>query len=271
MDILIKQEIERRGQLALKLAEQSALIAMNYLGKARQWSKQDSSPVTEADIAIDQQLQQAISAAFPDDAILSEEGVDDRTRLNKDYCWVIDPIDGTKEFIRQSNDFCIMIGLCYKGAPVYGVIHIPQTNEVFYGGPGFDTRLRRHGVNISLANKELPGNTVLMSRSNRGQVVLPYLEENNLKPLKCGSSGVKACRLIDGTAQHYIHGTTICEWDAAAADALVKGAGGYFKAMNGQDFTYNKVDPTIDGIIASFNLQRVEDISQYFSTRLSFN
>jgi 3'(2'), 5'-bisphosphate nucleotidase len=236
MDNLL-EHIEKRALLAFQLAEESAKIAMDFLGKARQWDKEDSSPVTEADLAIDNQLQEGIRAAFPDDAILSEEGADDKERLEKDICWIIDPIDGTKEFIRQSNDFCVMIGICYKGAPVYGVIHIPQTGEVFYGGPEFGASLKVNNKEVALPHKENLNETVLMSLSKRGQIVLPYLEENNLTALRCGSSGVKACRLIDGTAQHYIHGTTICEWDTAAADALVRGAGAFFRGMDGDEFT----------------------------------
>ena len=268
---MLKKSFEERGLLALSISHKSAEIALEYLGKAKQWDKKDSSPVTEADLAIDKQLQADISEAYPDDAILSEEGVDEKERLNKDFCWVIDPIDGTKEFIRQSPDFCVMIGICYKGDPVFGVINIPKTGEIFYGGPGFGVSMKRNGEVVNLPEAQLHGEDILVSRSSSIEVVRPYFEERNMKAIPIGSSGVKACRLIDGTAQHYIHGTTIHEWDTAAADALVRGYGGFFTAMNGERFRYNKIKPTIDGVIASFNQEKVQDISSFFEDRLTFN
>ena len=270
MDTSLKEEIEKRARLAKDISKKSAGIAMDFFGRARQWDKKDSSPVTEADIAIDRQLQKDIAAVFNSDAILSEEGVDNTSRLNKDFCWIIDPIDGTKEFIAQRHDFCVMIGICYKGVPVYGVINIPATGEIFSGGEGFGVALEMEDNAVRLPEKGLDGNKVLISRSHRSTLVTPYIEENSLTPVPCGSSGVKACRLIDGSAQHYIHGTTIHEWDAAAADAIVRGAGGWFRAMNSDEFFYNKPAPTIDGIIASFCYERVKDISSFFADRLTF-
>ena len=132
MDKSLKEEIEKRARLAKDISKKSARIAMDFFGKARQWDKKDSSPVTEADIAIDRQLQQDIADVFSADAILSEEGADDTSRLDKDFCWIIDPIDGTREFIAKRPDFCVMVGICYKGVPVYGVINIPATGEIWF-------------------------------------------------------------------------------------------------------------------------------------------
>ena len=266
----VKELIRERGQAAYKLSFNCAKIALDYLGKSKTWNKKDSSPVTEADLAIDLYLQKNIKELFPTDAILSEEAEDNSNRQESDICWIIDPIDGTKEFIKKTNEFCVMIGICFKGDPLFGVIHIPLTKEVFYGGPEFGVTLKKDGENIILPEIEPEGNRVLVSRSHRKDIVLPYVEEFGLNGISCGSSGVKACRLIDQTAHHYIHGTTIHEWDTAAADAILRGAGGYFTDISGQPITYNKSIPEVNGVIGSFSQNAVNNISEFFAERVSF-
>lgn len=270
MDKDIFEKIRDRGQAAYELSYKCAEIARNYLGKSKTWNKNDSSPVTEADIAIDLHLQSNIKKMFPEDAILSEEAEDNSQRQNADFCWIIDPIDGTKEFIKQTNEFCVMIGICYKGDPSYGVINIPLTNEIFYGGQDYGINLKKDGEVSTLPEIDLNGSNVLVSRSHRKDIVLPYVEDKGMNGISCGSSGVKACRLIDQTAHHYIHGTIIHEWDTAAADALVRAAGGYFTDISGQKVIYNKPTPTVNGVIASFSKDSINDISEFFTERVSF-
>ena len=270
MNDALKYEIERRAALAREISRKSAEIALDFFGNAEIWNKEDSSPVTEADIAIDRQLTKEISSNFPDDAILSEESADTPSRLDKDFCWIIDPIDGTKEFIARRDDFCVMIGIAYKDIPVYGVINIPRTGELFYGGENFGVNLEINNSPVKLPDVRQDGDKILISRSHRRKIVLPYVEKKNLQAISCGSSGVKACRLVDGSADHYLHGTTIHEWDAAAADAIIRGAGGYFRGMDSKPFSYNKPQPLIHGIIGSFNFDRVLDVSSFFANRLSF-
>lgn len=265
MNTKLREQISLRAKLAYDISKQGAAIAMDFFGHAEKWNKQDSSPVTEADIAIDKALQEAISQAFPQDGILSEETEASDSRFNKDFVWVIDPIDGTKEFISQSKDFCIMIGICYKGEPVYGVTHLPVTGEIFYGGEAFGAFLDFEGKTTQLNQQNLSGNKVLTSRSHSVEVVVPYLEARQLESIRCGSSGVKACRLVDQTAQHYIHGTTIHEWDTASADALVRGAGGYFTTLDGKPIVYNKAEPTVEGVIATFSKNQLLDIRDFFA------
>lgn len=266
----VKEKIQERGQAAYQLSYKCAEIARDFLGKSKTWNKNDSSPVTEADLAIDLYLQKSIKEMFPEDAILSEEGEDNSPRQSAKICWIIDPIDGTKEFIKQTNEFCVMIGICYNGEPSYGVINIPLTNEIFYGGEGFGINLKKDGNVTTLPKIDINGPNVLVSRSHRKDIVLPYIEHKGMNDISCGSSGVKACRLIDQTAHHYIHGTIIHEWDVAAADALVRAAGGYFTDLSGQKIAYNKPAPKVNGVIASFSKDSVNEISEFFTERVSF-
>ena len=270
MDKDIKEKIRERGHAAYKLSYRCAEIARDYLGKSKTWNKNDSSPVTEADLAIDLYLQKNLKEMFPEDAILSEEAEDKSNRKDSELCWIIDPIDGTKEFIKQTNEFCVMIGLCYKGDPVFGVINIPLCNEIFYGGPGFGITLKKDGEVFTLPTANTKGENVLISRSHRKDIVLPYVHERGYNGISCGSSGVKACRLIDQTAHHYIHGTVIHEWDTAAADALIRAAGGYFTDISGRKVIYNKPVPEVNGVIATFTEDKITDISEFFAERVSF-
>ncbi len=270
MNDSLKNEILKRGQFAVEISHRCAEIALEFLGKSKSWNKSDSSPVTEADLAIDQYLQSQIKQFFPHDAILSEESEDISARNDCDICWIIDPIDGTKEFIKQSDEFCVMIGICYKGEPLYGVIHIPVTKEIFYGGEYFGVNWMKNNSQMNLPEINPLGNGVLISRSHRKDIVLPYVENYGLQGVPCGSSGVKACRLIDQTAHHYIHGTTIHEWDTAAADALVRGAGGYFTDICGQPIIYNKPIPKVNGVIGTFSKPEISKITNFFAPRLAF-
>ena len=264
MNDLLKNKITQRATAAYDMSIDAAKVAMDFFGKAKKWNKKDSSPVTEADIAIDKVLQSTIADRFPKDAILSEETEASDSRFEKDFVWIIDPIDGTKEFIRQSNDFCIMIGICYKGEPVYGVTHIPATGEIFYGGEAFGSYMDVNGRTTKLNQQFVDGNKVLTSRSHSVEIVIPYLESRKLDGIPCGSSGVKACRLVDQTAQHYLHGSTIHEWDTASADALVRGAGGYFTTLDGNPIIYNKPTPTVEGVIATFSKKQLLDVRDFF-------
>lgn len=265
MEDSLKDKIQSRADAAYDMSIEAAKVAMDFFGKAKKWHKKDSSLVTEADIAIDKVLQNAISDSFPNDAILSEETEASDSRFNKEFVWIIDPIDGTKEFISQSNDFCVMIGICYKGEPVYGVTNIPATGEIFYGGEAFGSYLDLDGKTTPLNQQTHDGIKVLTSRSHSVEIVLPYIKSRKLESIRCGSSGVKACRLVDQSAQHYIHGSTIHEWDTASADALVRGAGGYFTALNGEPIVYNKPNPTVEGVIATFSKNQLLDVRDFFT------
>ena len=183
------------------------------------------------------------------------------------FTWIIDPIDGTKEFIAQRADFCIMLGLCYKNEPVYGVIDIPLTNEIFYGGGHFGVTYKKNGDELELPVERLMSDKVMVSRSHNRGIVDPYIIDRGMTAVACGSAGVKVCRLIDGSAGHYVHATNVHEWDTAAADALIRGAGGYLCDFTGREVVYGKPGAEVAGVIASFDKERIEDIANYFSGR----
>ena len=116
---------------------------MDFFGRAKTWDKPDESPVTEADLAVDKLIRGGLEALFPEDGILSEELEDSDERLGRDFVWILDPIDGTKEFIAGRNDFCVMLGLVHKQHVCYSFVAIPATGELFEGGPGIGLRIEK--------------------------------------------------------------------------------------------------------------------------------
>ena len=129
--------------------------------------KEDNSPVTKADKAADKIIRKILSEAFPSYALLTEESFDDKSRLDNDYVWIVDPVDGTKDFVAKNDEFTVNIGLAYKHKGVLGVILSPVTGEIFYGVEGLGSFYLENKdakpVQIH-CNDKLENLTVLLSR-----------------------------------------------------------------------------------------------------------
>ena len=129
----LTQELE----FVAKLAREAATIVNTfYIGSSEVRYKPGDEPVTEADRSANQHIVTRIRARFPNDGLLSEESKDDLTRLHNDRVWIIDPLDGTKEFIARNGEFSIMIGLAVAGRPVLGVVQQPATGLLYAGAVG---------------------------------------------------------------------------------------------------------------------------------------
>ena len=235
------------------MAREASTLAMSYYGNAKSWDKEDATPVTEADLAIDQFIQKEIAKNFPQDACLSEEAKDNKKRLEQDYVWIIDPIDGTKGFIQENGEFAVMIGLTYKGKTSFGVVALPASNEIFYGGTNLGIHCQKDDKDIELPPFNPTGNRVFLSRHHLDPKVKDFVDKMNYQSLSCGSVGVKVCRILQGKGEHYIHSSNVGEWDTAAPEALLKAAGGTFVGQDGKELTYNKIIPKTAGMIASIN------------------
>jgi len=208
--------------------------------------KSDNSPVTKADKAADEIIRQFLYSHFPTYAILTEESSDDKSRLNNDFVWIVDPIDGTKEFVAHNDEFTVNIGLSYKNMPVLGVILIPVTGEIYYASKGngafyFDGKKT---VKIHVNNKK-SNLTTLVSRFHSNET-----EENTIKKhsdvikhqRKVGAS-IKGCLIAKGEAElSYRFSSNTKEWDTCAMQAIVEEAGGYILKLDGKPITYNRDD-----------------------------
>jgi myo-inositol-1(or 4)-monophosphatase len=210
--------------------------------------KAGHDPVTEADRAIDAVLRQNLLR--DGEGWLSEESVDDRSRLEKACVWVVDPLDGTREFVKGIPEFCVSIGYVENGRPVAGGIHNPATNETFLGS--IDCGVLYNGKPARPSQRTaLPGALTLASRSEVKRGEWKPFENGPLQIRAMGSVAYKLALVAAGLADITFTLTPKNEWDVAAGAALVESAGGFIGTLNGSTFRANNRDPLLSGLIAS--------------------
>lgn len=211
--------------------------------------KADDSPVTQADRKADELIRRRLLEAFPHHGMLSEENIDKQNPLDKRSCFIVDPVDGTKEFVRRSDQFGVNIALSDNGQSVMGVIYIPATRKIFYAVRGrgsfradVDDAGRLSGVlknQVSNRKKDL---IMTMSQPFPGKKTAALIEkykEYIASILYVGSS-IKGCMIASGEADIYYRFGHTSEWDTAAMQAIVEEAGGIVRQMDGSLLTYNR-------------------------------
>ena len=210
--------------------------------------KEDHSPLTIADKASNDIICKDLMKLTPDIPILSEEGksIDYKERKDWDTFWLIDPLDGTKEFIKKNGEFTVNIALIESGCPVLGIVHAPILNITWYGSLNLGSFIIKDKKKISI-NVETPADNqtikVVSSRSHSNNPKLENFLKNldNHELVKMGSS-IKICLVADGSAHFYPRFGPTMEWDTAAAHAVVKYAGGNILDLNTDaELIYNKV------------------------------
>jgi myo-inositol-1(or 4)-monophosphatase len=204
-------------------------------------------PVTEADRAVDDVLRKTLLR--PGEGWLSEETVDDFTRLDKQRVWVVDPLDGTREFVQGIPEFCVSIAMVENGIPVAGGICNPATDELILGS--LDTGVTYNGKPAQPSQrKDLHGALVLASRSEvkRGEWEQFESAAFNIKPM--GSVAYKLGLVAAGLADLTFTLVPKNEWDVAAGAALVASAGGWTLKLDNSPLRCNQRDPLISGLLA---------------------
>jgi len=220
-----------------------------YEGEYTVRDKSSDSPVTEADTEANQCIHEHITAAFPDDGWLSEETRDSHERLARRRVWIVDPLDGTKEFTQHIPEFCVCIALVNDGAPVVGVNYNPVTDELFAGAEG-------HGLQVNGAparctdTADVAQARVLASRSEdkRGEWD-PY--KSLMKVELTGSVAFKLGLIAAGRADGTFSLTPKHEWDVCSGAALILAGGGRITDCHGVPLRFNSEKPLLPGIIAT--------------------
>ena len=207
-------------------------------------AKEDDSPLTKADMASNSKIVAKLEALTPDIPIISEEfGLPDfKIRSTWSRYWLIDPLDGTKEFVNRNGEFTVNIALIENSRPVFGVVHVPVTGATYIGCEGAGAEIRdEHGTRkIQVAEKSASPVRVVGSRSHRGASLDAFLELlGEVEMLPMGSS-LKFCRVAEGAADIYPRLGLTSEWDTAAAQAVVEQAGGSVVELDGMPMSYNK-------------------------------
>jgi 3'(2'), 5'-bisphosphate nucleotidase len=210
--------------------------------------KADQSPLTEADLISNQIIVSELTRLTPDIPILSEESaaIPYEQRAGWERFWLVDPLDGTKEFIKHNDEFTVNIALIEQGKPVLGVVHAPALNVCYSGAAGqgaFVERNRNPAERIQIAPRnEQDRLKIVASRSHRDARTSDLLD--HLGPHECISMGssLKFCLVAEGSAHFYPRLGPTMEWDTAAAHAVVNAAGGKVCDLSGSALRYNKAD-----------------------------
>ncbi len=221
-----------------------AIMAI-YAGPFEARRKYDKSPVTEADLAAEAIIVPALQRLTPDIPIISEEsyqeGAVDGQALRS--FWLVDPLDGTKEFIARNGDFTVNIALIEDKVAALGIVHIPALSETYRGWKGQAERSRNGDPFVTIHARKVPqeGSVMIVSRSHadKERERLQSLGERIDKTLIAGSS-LKFCRVAEGMADLYPRFGTTMEWDTAAGHAILTAAGGSVRVMDGHDLAYAK-------------------------------
>jgi len=211
--------------------------------------KSDESPVTAADEAADALISSGLCAAFPGIAVVTEEQADSHSRTADEFI-IVDPLDGTKEFIQRRGDFTVNIALVQGGVPVRGVVYAPAKGRLFY--------TRADGVAVEETGPHTPGAPgprldiavsapdqaalrVVASKSHRDAATDAYIAKYSVADIKSAGSSLKFCLVATGEADFYPRLGRTMEWDTAAGDAVLRGAGGQMvQFQDHAPFTYGK-------------------------------
>ena len=210
--------------------------------------KAGHDPVTEADRALDAVLRKELLREG--EGWLSEESVDDPIRLQRSRVWVVDPLDGTREFVKGIPEFCVSIGFVENGRPVAGGIHNPATNETFLGS--IDSGVIYNGKPAHASQrKSLDGAVVLASRSEVKRGEWKPFENAPFQIRAIGSVAYKLALVSAGLADITFTLTPKNEWDVVAGAALVLSGGGFVSTLDNTALTANHRNPLISGLLAS--------------------
>jgi len=233
--------------VACAAARAGGQAAMRYYGNARAELKEGGSPVTQADHAANRVVVRALRAAFPGDAILSEESADSPERLAAERVWIVDPLDGTKEFLARNGEFAVMIGLAVEGRAVLGAVYQPADDALFAGADGAGATLSRGGgmVDLRCGAPGEEGLRLVGSRSHPDPLLAcmqAALGITDVRP--SGSVGVKCGLIAQGERDLYVHPVPyLREWDTCAPEAILRAAGGAVADCRGEPLRYNKPEP----------------------------
>lgn len=247
---LLKDTVHEAGALALSL----------FRTDLKNWTKGASSPVSEADIRVNDLLEKRLRAATPDYGWLSEESADDEQRLGKRLVWIVDPIDGTRGYLAGREDWCVSVALVEDAAPVLAAVFAPASDGFFFAARGQGATCN-HVPILATGGGELDfsriaGPKPLVERLIRssGEVILHP---------RIGSLALRLCRVAHGNLDAAFAGGQSRDWDLAAANLIVQEANGSMTALSGDPILYNRREVT-HGVLVAAGRDRHARIVEHF-------
>ncbi|MEN2986706.1 3'(2'),5'-bisphosphate nucleotidase CysQ [Tistrella sp. BH-R2-4] len=231
--------------VALTRAAGQAIMAL-YGPGIDCWTKADDSPVTAADMAAHQVLSAGLAALTPDIPVISEEAV---TAADLSHgapaatFWLVDPLDGTREFLSRNGEFTVNAALIHDGRPVMGVVGIPATGRIYAGSPDGAVVIEPSGTTMAIAVRPVPddGAVALVSRSHADRRTGDWLAAHGITRSRAAGSSLKLCLIAEGLADVYPRLGRTMEWDIAAGHAVLAAAGGHVDRLaDGLPLGYGK-------------------------------
>lgn len=208
--------------------------------------KPDGSPVTEADEAAEAILLPVLAAIAPDIPVISEENAASHDQEATSLFFLVDPIDGTKEFLKKdgAGAFTVNIGLISDGKPVMGLVYAPAFDALYKGVVGKGAHKIQKAEITALQVREVPeeGAVAVASASHRDVQTQAWLDSNHISHITSIGSSLKFCLLAEGKADVYPRFGPTMEWDTAAGDAVLRASGGHVQDGDGHPFSYGKAN-----------------------------
>ncbi len=250
---LSKEELRTLRLACIKIADTAGLAILKVYNEEDLGviTKEDDSPLTRADIASHKVIVAALETLTPEWPILSEEStqVDVETRKQWSRYWLVDPLDGTKEFIKRNGEFTVNIALIDNGRPILGVVQVPVSNYCYSGSKSEGAFLRSVEATETPIQVRLPPTSppiVVGSRSHASLRVKAYLENLGSHELTSMGSSLKFCLVASGQADLYPRLGPTMEWDTGAAQAIVEAAGGKVMRVDNTPLDYNQRDTLLN-------------------------
>jgi len=256
--------LARDAALLTDTVREAGALALSLFGtELKNWTKGASSPVSEADIRVNDLLESRLRSAAPDYGWLSEESVDDEARLEKRLVWIVDPIDGTRGYLAGREDWCVSVALVENGSALLAAVFAPASDEFFFAMRG-QGAVRNAVPVLATSGTELDFSRVagpkpLVERLNRqsGEIILHP---------RIGSLALRLCRVAQGSLDAAFAGGQSRDWDLAAANLIVQEANGNMTALSGDAILYNRREVT-HGVLVAAGRDRHASIVEHFRNR----
>ena len=250
---LLKDTVREAGQLAHSL----------FRTELKNWTKGVSSPVSEADIAVNDLLEARLRTATPDYGWLSEESADDEARLHRKFVWIVDPIDGTRGYLAGREDWCVSVALVEGMSPVLAAVFAPVTDEFFFAARGQGASRNEQRISVTggteLDFARVAGPKPLVERLN------PTSQDIVLHP-RIASLALRLCRVAHGNLDAAFAGGQSRDWDLAAANLIVQEANGRMTMLSGEAISYNRRE-VAHGVLVAAGRDRHARIVEHFRNR----
>ncbi len=240
-------DLQRELDAAVRLAREAGAVIMEYYQTDLDVDhKGGGEPVTAADRVADDLIAAGLRAAYPDDGLLTEESNDDLSRLEKRRVWIVDPLDGTTEFITETGEFAVQIALTVQSQPVLGVVYQPVNQRLFYAVRGRGAYQLHDGqaTRLQVSTQSDPGRMCLVaSRSHYSDCIEAARQALGIRQVnRVGSVGLKVGLVARGACDLYLATTVSKEWDVCAPHALLLEAGGILTDLCGEPLVYNQAE-----------------------------